>query len=292
VNSGSAAVLGLDIGGSSSRARLSEEGRVLAEAEGMGANVAEVPPRTVDRRLTALLAELGPVHPAACCAGSAGAEVPAARKRLERLLMRLLPGSRIAVVHDSRLILAAAGFESGIALIAGTGSVAYGRAGDGREIRIGGWGWLLGDEGSAVWLAREAAREVMRRSDAREPAGRLGEALLEAARARNASELTGRLHRFREPRSWAELAHVVFDTAGDDAGAHALIELAADALAALVKRVQERLLYEGPVVLAGGLLLHQARLESAVRRRLGSVVMRLEDPPVAGAVKLAELNVG
>jgi glucosamine kinase len=290
VNSGSSAVLGLDIGGSSSRARLSAEGRVLAEAEGMGANVAEVAPRTVERRLSALLADIGPMHPAACCAGSAGAEVLPARKRLEKLLMRLLPGTRIAVVHDSRLILAAAGLESGIALIAGTGSVAYGRAGDGREIRIGGWGWLLGDEGSAVWLAREAAREVMRRADAGEPAGRLGEALLEAARARNASELTGRLHRFREPRPWAQLAHVVFDAAGDDAGARALIELAADALAALVKRVQERLSYEGPVVLAGGLLLHQAHLESAVRHRLGSIVVRLEEPPVAGAVKLAELN--
>ena len=261
---------------------------MLAEAEGMGANVAELAPRTVERRLTALLADLGSVHPAACCAGSAGAEVPAARKRLEKLLMRLLPGSRVSVVHDTRLILAAAGLDSGIALIAGTGSVVYGRAGDGREVRIGGWGWLLGDEGSAVWLAREAAREVMRRADAGEPSGPLGEALLEATRARNASALTGRLHRFREPRLWAELARVVFETADVDHGAGALIELAADALTALVNRARERLSFEGPVVLAGGLLLHHARLESAVRLRLGPIVVRLEEPPVAGAVRLAE----
>jgi N-acetylglucosamine kinase-like BadF-type ATPase len=261
---------------------------VLAEAEGMGANVAELAPRTVERRLTALLADLGSVHPAACCAGSAGAEVPAARKRLEKLLMRLLPGTRVAVVHDTRLILAAAGLESGIALIAGTGSVAYGRAGNGREIRIGGWGWLLGDEGGAVWLAREAAREVMRRADAGEPSGRLGEAVLGAVRARSTSELTGKVHRFREPKLWADLAHVVFETADVDPGAGALIELAADALTALVNGVRERLSLDGPVVLAGGLLLHQARLESAVRLRLGSTVMRLEDPPVAGAVRLAE----
>jgi N-acetylglucosamine kinase-like BadF-type ATPase len=290
VSSGSSAVLGLDIGGSSSRARLSEGGRVLAEAEGMGANVAELAPRTVERRLTALLAELGSVHPSVCCAGSAGAEVPAGRKRLEKLLMRLLPGCRIAVVHDTRLILAAARLESGIALIAGTGSVAYGRDAGGREARVGGWGWLLGDEGGAVWLAREAAREVMRRADAGEPSGRLGEAMFGAVRARGASELTGRLHRFREPRSWADLAHVVFETAGDDPGAGALIELAAEALTALVNRVRERLSFEGPVVLAGGLLLNHARLESAVRLRLGSIVVRLEEPPVAGAVRLAELN--
>jgi N-acetylglucosamine kinase-like BadF-type ATPase len=288
VTSGSSAVLGLDIGGSSSRARLSEGGRVLAEAEGKGANVAEVASRIVERRLTALIADLGPMQAAACCAGSAGAEVPAARKRLEKLLMRLLPGCRVAVVHDTRLILAAAGLESGIALIAGTGSVAYGRDGAGREARVGGWGWLLGDEGSAVWLARESAREVMRRADAGEPGGRLGEALFGAVRARNASELTGRLHRFREPRSWAELAELVFETAAADDGSEALIERAADALSVLVEQVRAKLSIDGPVVLAGGLLLHQARLESAVRRRLGPDVVRLEEPPVAGAVRLAE----
>jgi glucosamine kinase len=290
VSSGSSTVLGLDIGGSSSRARLSEGGRILAEAEGMGANVATVAPGLVERRLTALVDELGPMRPVACCAGSAGAEVPEARKRLERLLARLLPGCRVAVVHDARLVLAAAGLASGIALIAGTGSVAYGRDGDGREARAGGWGWLLGDDGSAAWLAREAAREVMRRADAGEPAGRLGEALLAAARVRNASELTGRLHRFHEPRRWAALAEVVFESSGADAGAQALIERAAAALGDLVERVRTRLSLDGPVVLAGGLLLHQARLEAAVRRRLGPSVVRLEQAPVAGAVRLAELE--
>ena len=261
---------------------------MLAEVEGMGANIAELAPRLVERRLTALVAELSPLHPVACCAGSAGAEVPEARVRLEKLLARLLPGCRVTVVHDTRLILAAAGLASGIALIAGTGSVAYGRDASGREARAGGWGWLLGDEGSAVWLAREAAREVMRRADAGEPGGRLGESLLAAVRARNAGELTGRLHRFREPRRWAELAEVVFSTAGADPGAQALIEHAAVALSALVEQLRKTLSLDGPVVLAGGLLLHQPRLEAAVRLRLGPDVVRLEQPPVAGAVRLAE----
>jgi glucosamine kinase len=288
VSSASTVVLGLDIGGSSSRARLSQAGRVIAEAEGMGANVAELAPRLVERRLTALIGDLGTVHPVACCAGSAGAEVPEARAKLEKLLGRLLPGCRVSVVHDTRLILAAAGLASGIALICGTGSVAYGRDAGGREARVGGWGWLLGDEGSAVWLAREAAREVMSRADAGQPGGRLGEAMLLAVRARNASELTGRLHRFREPRRWAELAAVVFEQAGTDSGAQALIERAAAALSALVDQIHERLSLDGPVVLAGGLLLNQPRLEAAVRARLGPAVVRLDEPPVAGAVRLAE----
>jgi N-acetylglucosamine kinase-like BadF-type ATPase len=282
-------VLGLDIGGSSSRARLSAGGRVLAEAEGAGANVGVLPRAIVERRLTALLGEIGDAHPDACCAGAAGAEVPEARARLDQLLARLLPGCRITVVHDARLVLAAAELDSGIALIAGTGSVAYGRDGRGRESRAGGWGWLLGDDGSGAWLAREAAREVMRRAEVGESGGPLGEALLAAVRVRGAEELTGRLHGFREPSRWAALAHVVFDTAAADAGAEALLERAADGLGDLVERVRRALSIKGPVVLAGGLLLNNARLESAVRRRLGpAAALRLEEPPVAGAVRLAE----
>jgi glucosamine kinase len=284
----SAPVLGLDIGGSSSRARLSAGGRILAEAEGPGANVAALTPAVAERRLTALLAELGGMHPVACCAGAAGAEVPDARVRLEQLLQRLLPGCRVEVVHDTRLVLAAAGFATGIALIAGTGSVAYGRDHRGRESRAGGWGWLLGDDGSAAWLAREAAREVMRRADAGEPLGALGDALMTAVGAREAGELTGRLHSFREPRRWAALAHVVFETTAEDAGAQALVAHAADGLAGLVERVRKALSFKGPVVLAGGLILNHPQLEAAVRRRLGRGTVRLEEPPVAGAVRLAE----
>lgn len=282
-------VLGLDIGGSSSRARLVEDGRIVAEAEGPGANVAVLRPRIVEGRLGALVAGMGAMSPEACCAGAAGAEVPAGRARLERLLAGLLPGCRITVVHDSRLVLAAAGFDTGIALISGTGSVAYGRDRAGREARAGGWGWLVGDDGSGAWLAREASREVMRRSDAGEPLGRLGEAMLGLTSARDTSDLLGRLHGLREPREWAALAGVVFDTAGEDAGAATLVDHAASALGDLVELVRKRLSLDGPVVLAGGQLLNQPRLESAVRRRLGAAT-RLEEPPVAGAVRLAVLS--
>jgi glucosamine kinase len=281
-------VLGLDIGGSSSRARLVDDGRIVAELEGPGANVAALRPRVVQGRLRALLADLK-VTPIACCAGSAGAEVPAGRERLERILSALLPECRITVVHDARLVLAAAGFESGIALISGTGSVAYGRDGTGREARAGGWGWLVGDDGSGAWLAREAAREVMLRCDSSEPLGSLGEGMLGAVKARSAIELLGRLNALHEPREWAALAGVVFDAASSDAGAALLVERAASALADLVGLVRKQLSLAGPLVLAGGQLLNQPRLESAVRTRLGAAT-RLQEAPVAGAVRLAELS--
>ena len=260
----------------------------MAEAEGPGANVAALPPRVVHSRLGALLADLS-VTPIACCAGSAGAEVPAGRERLERILSALLPDCRITVVHDARLVLAAAGVESGIALISGTGSVAYGRDGAGREARAGGWGWLVGDDGSAAWLAREAAREVMLRSDSGQPLGSLGASLLSAVKARGTTDLMGRLNGLNEPREWAALAGVVFEAATDDAGAASLIERTASALGDLVGLVRKQLSLDGPLVLAGGQLLNQPLLESAVRNRLGTAI-RLREQPVAGAVRLAELS--
>jgi N-acetylglucosamine kinase-like BadF-type ATPase len=281
--------LGLDIGGSSSRARLVENGRVVAEADGPGANVAVLPPHLVESRLRQLLSGMGAISPDACCAGSAGAEVAAGREQLEKLLSSMLPGCRVTVVHDARLVLAAAGFVSGIALISGTGSVAYGRDRDGREARAGGWGWLVGDDGSAAWLTREAAREVMRRSDAGEPLGKLGDAMLGATAARSTTDLIGFLHGRDEPREWAALAGVVFEVAGEDAGASALVERTASALCDLVASVRTRLSLDGPLVLAGGQLLNQPLLEEAVRRRVGAAT-RLEEPPVAGAVRLAELS--
>jgi hypothetical protein len=65
---------------------------------------------------------------------------------------------------------------------------------------------------------------------------------------------------------------------------------AASALSALAKSVQQSLGIDGPVVLAGGLLRNQPKLECAVREQLGSLCIRLDEPPVAGAVRLAELE--
>jgi glucosamine kinase len=276
----------MDIGGSSSRARLrSSDG--TRDASGPGANVATLDPDLVDERLTALLEELGHAEPVACCAGAAGAEVPGARDRLRRLIERRYPDCRALVVHDARLVLAAAGVESGIALIAGTGSVAYARAADGREARRGGWGWMIGDEGAGAWMTREAARQVMARSDSGVAIGALGDALLHKAGAADPQQLIATLHGMHEAAAWAALAGAVFEAAPEDPGARAIVERAAGELAGLVSPLR-KIVKDGPVVLAGGLLLHQPLLDEAVRKAIPMRCVRLEEPPVEGAVRLAE----
>lgn len=242
-------------------------------------------PSVIEERITALVAQLGAVQIDACCAGAAGAEVSHARARLEEVLRRLLPDSRVCVVHDSRLVLAAAGLDHGIALIAGTGSVAYGRSIDGREVQRGGWGWMLGDEGSGVWITREAARLVMARMEHHSDLGNLGASLLAAVGVSDPRELNRALLERHEARQWAALASVVFDTVDGDAGSREIIRRAGTELAKLVASTE----VEGPVVLAGGLLLHQPELEGVLRRSLPHFrCIRLEEPPVEGAVRLAQ----
>jgi hypothetical protein len=104
-------------------------------------------------------------------------------------------------------------------------------------------------------------------------------------------QLLGKLSGLREPMEWAALANVVFETADLDPGAQSVVLRGGSALSDLVRSVRVSLGIEGPVVLAGGLLLNQPKLECAVREELGSQCIRLEEPPVAGAVRLAELGI-
>jgi glucosamine kinase len=291
------AVLGLDIGGSRTRARLVRDGQVLGEAEAGGANVATVDEETVRRELAAALDALPRLRIAAACAGAAGSESPAARAKLERALASLLPDARLRVVHDAHLILAAAGRATGIALIAGTGSIAHGVDASGREARAGGWGHLLGDEGSGYWVVREAVRAVLRGMDLGVPPGPLAGALLRATGVAQPSELPHALKQLRDPAAWAAHAPLVFELAAADPEARAVVHEAARELVDLAAGVARRLGIRSPIVLAGGLLLNEPLLEQDIRDRArdrlpGAQVVRLQEPPVAGAARLAEALLG
>ena len=91
----------------------------------------------------------------------------------------LLPAATLHSHHDTVTALAGASCaRPGVVVIAGTGSIAYGRLDDGREARAGGWGYLMGDEGSGYDIGRHALRAVTQASDGRGPATRLSKTIL------------------------------------------------------------------------------------------------------------------
>ncbi|HVH24516.1 MAG TPA: BadF/BadG/BcrA/BcrD ATPase family protein [Pseudonocardia sp.] len=289
--------LGLDIGGSKTHAVLADPTGVRAEAVVGSANIASVGVREATRQLTAVLDglgvdELGATAVEAVCAGAAGADSPEQRHQLTDLIAGLLPTARVQVVHDTQLLLAAAGLDDGIALIAGTGSVAWGINPDGRSHRAGGWGYLLGDEGSGYGVARAAVRHVLDLADRAAAPDTLTAALVAGCGLTGREHLLERFYANPERRYWARQAGVVFELAvAGDPVAVRIVDEAAAALTALVRTVAGVLDRTGPVVCAGGLITHRPALLTRLRDTLaadGVTDVRLLDrDPVHGAVRIA-----
>ena len=278
----STAVIGLDIGGSKTQAVRAENGVVVAEALAGSANISSVGRDEAGRQLDIALGRLGVHDVGAVCAGAAGVETPAGAATLTALLAERIPGARIRVVHDSQLILAAAGVRDG---------VAGGRAGD-KHARAGGWGYLLGDEGSGYWVAKEAVRRTLIRLDREEPADHLGQQLAADCGLQDPDELLDHVYAQQERRYWAGRARVVFELAqsGDPVSTD-IVDQAAIALTDIAASVAERIGSAGPVVLAGGLAVHQPALQRRVRHHLGmrgiSDLRVLTVDPVRGAIQIA-----
>jgi N-acetylglucosamine kinase-like BadF-type ATPase len=285
-------VVGLDVGGSKTHAVLADGTDVLAETVVGSANIASVGLAEAARQLGDALNRLGGRDIRVVYAGAAGADSSPQRERLARLIDALVPGAEVSVVHDTQLLLAAAGVNSGIALIAGTGSVAWGVDADGRSARAGGWGYLLGDEGSGYAVARAAVQNALTLADRGLPPDALTSSLLSACRLTDRGELLEHFYGNPERRYWAGHAGVVFSlAAGGDPAARDIVGRAASHLSSLVRRVAETLDTTGPLVCAGGLLTHEPALFDRVRaevRSLGIPDVRLLDrDPVHGAISFA-----
>lgn len=135
------------------------------------------------------------------------------------------------------------GCENGINIVAGTGSIGYGERG-GHAARVGGWGEVFGDEGSAYWIAVQGLALFSRMSDGRAPKGLLHERIVEALSLKTDLELC---ERTMGPQAMvrseiAGLARVVSQAAADgDTAALAILDAAAGELAALACALRDRL---------------------------------------------------
>jgi glucosamine kinase len=157
-------VLGVDAGGSATRAVLVADGQVLSRFEESPLNV--LLHADAFERLTALITGSGAPLAGLGLAGLRGPEhALEIRRRLEDAT-----GVDVVVFDDTEAALAGAfGHGPGVIVIAGTGSNAFGRTGEGRAARAGGHGFLLGDEGGAYWFASQALRAALRSHDGSGP---------------------------------------------------------------------------------------------------------------------------
>ena len=166
--------LGVDGGGTHTRAVLVDaRGREIGRGQAAGANWASVGVAAalanIQRAVAAARAAAGVAGPArAAWCGLAGVDRPADRALIAPGLRDL--AATLRLTNDAELALAVLPDRAGVCLVAGTGSIAVGRAPDGRTARAGGWGHVLGDEGSGYDIGRQALLAVARAADGRGPA--------------------------------------------------------------------------------------------------------------------------
>jgi glucosamine kinase len=163
--------LGIDGGGTKTTCAVGDERQVLATATTGGSNIVRVGERQARESLVQAVrqacagAGIAPVQIERTCVGGSGAARPEMSAAVRGILREVLAGT-IEVVGDMEIALeAAVGDGPGVVVIAGTGSIAYGRNARGETARVGGWGFAIGDEGSAHWIGREAVRAVLRAAD-------------------------------------------------------------------------------------------------------------------------------
>lgn len=301
-------LLAVDGSGARTQALVTDlQGKALARGFGPSSNVHSVGVEAFARALTtaiegALMNALGPrasaegtpwrnARIAAACFGLAGVDGPEDEAQVARWVREQGITDRFVVVNDSELIVAGGtpdGF--GVALISGAGSVCMGRAANGRTVRVGGWGPLLGDEGSGYQMALSALRLATQTADGRAESNALLETVLRHWSLPDARALIR--HVYAPAMTQADiagLAGAVLDLAADgDPAASAIANDSARELARQVDAVVRKLgLSRPPLALSGSLLRGAMRqlLLSAIESELGAV--SYVGDPCQGAVALA-----
>lgn len=182
-------VVGVDAGGTSTRAiAVAADGTVLGTGRSGGANPNSHPPTEATAHLAeaigSCLSGLNPQEANACVVGMAGRSklTDSAVAGLFEATWERLELGKVLVLADSEVAFASAtSAPDGTVLIAGTGSIA-GRIRKRRMVStVGGYGWLLGDEGSAFWLGREAVRVTLDALSGDDELGALATSVLAAA---------------------------------------------------------------------------------------------------------------
>ena len=289
-------VVGVDAGGTSTRAlAVAPDGAVLGRGRAGGANPNSNPPETAAGNLEAAVAEaLGDLDPSAanaCVVGMAGTAklTDPAFATLFSAVWARLGLAHVVVLSDPEVAFASAtDAPDGTVLVAGTGSIA-GRIRERRMVATaGGYGWLLGDEGSAFWLGREAVRRALDELSATGPLGDLTAAVLTEAGvpAEDRSYAWRRLITVVNAEAPVRLARFA-PLVGAAADGTPIVDRAADLLTRTALAVREPG-EDTPVVLVGSVLA--GPVGTRVREQLAGLQVLASADGVLGAVRLAAIE--
>ena len=293
--------LGIDGGGTHTTAWLADENlSVLARVQAGPSNPVKVGLPNAQRELARAhrkaLREAG-VHPAklaGICAGLAGGDSAPIQRSILCWMRKAIPARAHTITTDAAITLAAAlGESQGIIVIAGTGSIAFGRDRQGNILRVGGWGNQFDDSGSGFDMGRKAIAAALRAHDGRGKPTSLSGAI---CRELQISTITQAVPMGLTPQKIAALFPIISQQASNgDASARRLCLEAAGDLAELATTIITRLRWKRravPVVCSGGIFQSSSLIRRAFTRRIREYAPRarvslLKREPVEGALLLA-----
>ncbi|HYA22877.1 MAG TPA: BadF/BadG/BcrA/BcrD ATPase family protein [Terriglobales bacterium] len=252
--------LGIDGGGSKTSCVIGNATAILGSGMSGPSNLVRVgEPRAREAIAAAITqacgqAKITPSQIERTCIGVAGGARPETAKVLRRILSEIVSGE-IEIVGDMVIAMeAAAGSGPGVIVIAGTGSIAYGRNTAGQTARAGGWGFAISDEGSAHWIGRAAVAAVMRACDEGQRPNLLN-SLMQAWRLETREQLILAANATPTADFAGLLPTIVSAAQSEDPIAHDVLAQAGAELAMLAKIVIARLFRDGEevgVAMSGG----------------------------------------
>jgi glucosamine kinase len=292
--------LGIDGGGTKTRCTLGDETKTLATAVTGGSNVIRLGEATARESLHAsvleacAIAKLRPDQIHRICIGAAGAARPEIAGKIQNILAEVTPAA-IEVVGDMVIALEAAfGSGPGVIVVAGTGSIVYGRDASGRTARAGGWGFAISDEGSGHWIGKQAVSALLRARDSGQETA-LTSLILQAWNLHDLAEMVEAANA-TPPPDFPRLFPVVMKAAAErDSMARSLLADAGSQLAGLTAKVVTRLMPNSPhapVAMTGSVFRQSAEVRqvfyNCLQARFPGIVVRNElVEPVDGALALA-----
>lgn len=295
-------VLGLDAGGTKTICLLADaDGRTIGRGHGGAANLQTEGELQVEKVLHAVIDQAidGRAVPiAALCLGMAGADRHDDAAIVRAVLRRLGFRHDALVVNDALVALVAgAGDGPGIVIVSGTGSIVYGVDQHARAARAGGWGFMLGDEGSGYWIGRHALIAALRERDGQGPKTLLTRLVCDHFQVTSPNLVVRQVYdQGLRPQSIAALGGLVEHARDEgDVIAAEIVAQAAQHLTHGALSVASRLAMRGDqftTVLAGGMFRAIPWLAEDVGRRMRDVAPRcrvapLGVEPAQGAVQLA-----
>ena len=256
--------------------------------EGSGEKLQRAVSNAVGEALDRTGRKLADTRFAAACFGLSGG--PAGKRAV---IESVISAQRLEIVGDAEIaLLGGLGGKPGIVVVAGTGSMAFGKDAAGKTARAGGWGYVFGDEGGAFGIVRHTLRVVLRQEEGWGTETALTGVLLKECKAKNVNELMHRFYTNEFARGRiASLAPVVDHAASEGDGVAAeILRGAVECLHELAIAVRKKLfdIEEAVQIVPVGGVFRSRFVEDEFRRRLGAEentsVVQPKFEPVMGAL--------